>query len=366
MTSKERITRMFEHQEADRVPITDDPWPGTLARWKREGMSEGVDWRDYFGVDKIDLFTVDNSPRYEVKILEETDSYVISTTPWGVTLRNFKVTGVEKRQAGGQVGESDTTPEFLDYKVNTPEMWEEAKKRMTISRDRINWDYYKENFPKSRAMGSFIEAEFWFGFDVLHSHMAGTDTILIAMLEDPEWVKDMFKTYLDTTIGLFEIVWDAGYRFDCVKWPDDMGYKQRTFFSNELYAEVLQPFHKKAVDWAHNRGIKTRLHSCGDIMTRVPQLIEIGIDALNPIEVKAGMDLLALKRNYGDKLVLHGGTDALIFDKPEKVLPYIEHTLPIVKERGGYIFSSDHSIPNTVSLDTYKQIVAAVKKYGAY
>jgi uroporphyrinogen decarboxylase len=65
-------------------------------------------------------------------------------------------------------------------------------------------------------------------------------------------------------------------------------------------------------------------------------------------------------------LVFHGGADALILDKSEKILPYIEETLPILKEKGGYIFSSDHSIPNTVSLDNYRAIVDAVKKYGAY
>jgi uroporphyrinogen decarboxylase len=69
MTSKERIGRMFEHKEADRVPITDGPWAGTLARWKKEGMPADADWRDFFGVDKIETIGVDVSPRYEKKVL---------------------------------------------------------------------------------------------------------------------------------------------------------------------------------------------------------------------------------------------------------------------------------------------------------
>ncbi|MBP5781850.1 MAG: hypothetical protein J6X34_11550, partial [Clostridia bacterium] len=68
MTSKERFARMFEHREADRVPIIDDPWAGTLRRWYREGMPEGMDWRDYFGIDKIEKINVDISPRYEMKL----------------------------------------------------------------------------------------------------------------------------------------------------------------------------------------------------------------------------------------------------------------------------------------------------------
>ena len=53
MTSYERFKRMYEHREADRIPIIDSPWGGTVARWKREGMPENVDWSDYFGTDKI-------------------------------------------------------------------------------------------------------------------------------------------------------------------------------------------------------------------------------------------------------------------------------------------------------------------------
>ena len=352
MTSKERFARMFEHREADRVPIVDSPWEGTLLRWQREGMPAGADWRDFFNVDKYEAINLDISPQYEEKVIEETDKYKITTTSWGITLKNFKV--------------PDSTPEFLDYRVNTPEAWEEAKKRMSVSRDRIPWAYLKAHYPKWIADGRWITGNFWFGFDVAHSWMAGTETILIAMLEEPEWFVDIVNTFLDRTIGLYNILWDEGYHFDSIFWYDDMGYKERTFFSNELYARLLMPAHKRAIDWAHNHGIKAHLHSCGDIMARVPQLVDIGLDALNPIEIKAGMDLLGLKQKYGDKLVFHGGADAVKLDKPAEIIPYIEETLPVVKQNGGYIFSSDHSIPNTVSLDTYRQIVDTVKKYGSY
>jgi uroporphyrinogen decarboxylase len=176
----------------------------------------------------------------------------------------------------------------------------------------------------------------------------------------------MVNTFLDQAIAHYDMLWYEGYHFDAMFWYDDMGYKNRTFFSTELYTELLKPAHKRAIDWAHNHGIKAHLHSCGNIMPIVPHLVEIGLDALNPIEIKAGMDVKALKTQYGNKLVLHGGADALFLDKPEKILPYIEEVIPMLKENGGYIFSSDHSIPNTVTLETYKAVVEAVKKFGAY
>ena len=234
MTVYERFQRMFSHREADRVPIIDSPWAGTVRRWQNEGMPRNVDWADYFGIDKVAGIGVDITPRYEEKILEETDRYVISTTPRGVTLKNFKAL--------------DSTPEFLDYKVNTPEAWAEAKARMTPTEDRIPWRMLKENYDRWRAEGLWVQANFWFGFDVTHSWMAGTETVLIAMMEEPEWVRDMFNTYLDSCIALFGRIWDAGYHFDSIFWPDDMGYKGTTFFSKEMYRDLLKPAHKRAAE----------------------------------------------------------------------------------------------------------------------
>ena len=352
MNTFERFTRAFRHEEGDRIPIIDEPWAGTLRRWHAEGMPEGIDWRDYFGIDKLERISVDITPRYEVKVLEDTDRYQIVTTPWGVTLKNFK--------------ELDSTPEFLDYKVTTPEAWADAKARMTLDDDRIPWEMLKKNYPLWRKEGRFVEAGFWFGFDVTHSWMAGTETVLIAMYEEPEWVVDMFNTYLDRCIALFERVWDAGYTFDAIHWYDDMGYKGATFFSNDMYRELLKPVHRRAVEWAHNRGIWAHLHSCGDIMTRIDDLVEIGVDCLNPLEVKAGMEPLMLKKKYGDRLTLHGGINAVLWDDRDAIVAAIEETVPVLKKNGGYIFSSDHSIPNSVSLAYMQAIIDTVKKAGAY
>lgn len=352
MNTKERVLRMYAHKEADRVPIIDSPWAGTISRWRKEGMPVDVDWRDYLGIDKREFIIADISPRYEYKVFEETDRYIIYMSPWGVTTKQFK--------------EEDSTPEFLDYTVTTPETWEKAKKRMTVSRDRIDWDMLKTEYPKWQAEGRWVVGRFWFGFDVTHSWMSGTETILIAMLEEPEWVQDMFNTYLDNCIALYEMVWDAGYTFDAIHWPDDMGYKGTPFFSKEIYRNLLKPVHKRAVDWAHNKGIYADLHSCGDINILLPDILETGIDSLNPIEAKAGMDIIKLKKQYGDKLVFHGGFDAMSFGDEGTAVDKVKEILPVVKENGGYIFATDHSIPNNASLDTFRQVVDTVKKYGKY
>ena len=352
MNSKERIIRMYEHREADRIPIIDEPWGGTIRRWQREGMPKNVDWRDYLGVDKMARIVVDISPRYPKKVLEENDRYIIFTTPWGVTQKSFK--------------EEDSTPEMLDFKVITEEEWEKAKARMTLDDDRIPWDMLKIDYAKWRAEGQWISATFWFGFDVTHSWMMGTENMLIAMMEQPEFVEDMFDTYLSRNEALFSRIWDAGYQFDEVFWYDDMGYKGTTFFSPNLYRSLLKPFHKRAVEWAHKHGIRARLHSCGDIMGLVPDIVDIGVDGLNPLEVKAGMDAVKIKKEYGDKLLLHGGINAQQWHDTQAVINEIEEKVPYLKQNGGFIFSSDHSIPNSVSLENVKTIINKVKEVGRY
>ena len=101
-------------------------------------------------------------------------------------------------------------------------------------------------------------------------------------------------------------------------------------------------------------------------MPRIDDLVEIGIDCLNPLEVKAGMQPLLLKEKYGKRLALHGGINAVLWNDKEAITEEIRRVVPKLKEGGGYIFSSDHSIPNSVSLDNFKAIVEEVKKCGTY
>lgn len=352
VTTHERMFRTFERKDADRIVITDMPWNGTITRWRREGMPLSADWRDYFDIDKIESIWPDISPRYPARIIEETERYIISTTEWGVTLKNFKA--------------EDSTPEFLDFKIKTSEAWKDAKARMTFDKSRVALESVKRSYSAWRKEGRWIQAGFWFGFDAAHSWAVGTETMLIALLEEPDWATDMFNRYLDMNIAMYDWLWEEGIRPDSIFWCDDMGYKNAQFFSEKTYCELLKPFHMRAVNWAKAKGIKSHLHSCGQITPFVPHLIEMGLDALNPLEVKAGVDSLDLKRKYGDRLVLHGGINAVLWDDRDKILAEIERLVPELKKGGGYIFSSDHSIPNSVSLENFRAIVACVKKAGAY
>jgi len=113
MTSRERFLRMFDHREADRIPIIDSPWGATIERWQREGMPKEVSYVDYFGLDHVAGISVDNSPRYDERVIEETEEYKITTTRWGATLKNWK--------------HAASTPEFLDFTIIDPDSGEKPE-----------------------------------------------------------------------------------------------------------------------------------------------------------------------------------------------------------------------------------------------
>ena len=143
-------------------------------------------------------------------------------------------------------------------------------------------------------------------------------------------------------------------------------YNYNQFLSVDMYRELLKPVHKRAIEWAHAKGIVAHLHSYGDVNPFIPELIDIGLDGLNPLEVKAGMDPVHVKRTYGDKLLLHGGINAVLWDQGEQIEAEMRRVLPVLKEGGGYIFSSDHSVPSSVSLEDFRRITALAKELGAY
>lgn len=352
LTTHERMSRMLAHKEADRVPITDSPWGPTLDRWHREGLPADIPWNRYFNLDRFESIWVDNSPRFPGRKIEETDEWVVTYTSWGATIKNWK-------KHGG-------VPEFIDFEVKDRDTWAKAKARMTPTRDRIDFNRLQQNYARWRTEGAWIQAGFWFGFDITHSWFLGTDKVLMAMVEDPEWIIEVLNHELDLDIALYDMIWDAGYHFDAISWPDDMGYKGKTFFSLDMYREILKPVHKRAVDWAHAKGVKVHLHSCGDVRTFIPDLIEIGIDMLNPLEVKAGMDPHWLKRTFGQQLTFHGGLNAALFWDMAKMEEHMRQVIPIMKQGGGYILSSDHSVPDSVSFAQFTRFIELAKDLGRY
>lgn len=352
MTSQERVLCAIQRREADRVAVHDSPWPTTEERWHREGIPEGVSSADYFGFEIRGTWG-DNSLQLPGKVIEETDEYVIATTGDGATWKNWK----------GRA----STPELLDFSITTREIWEDHRPRMVMNDSRVDWDGAQAVYKDARNRGLFHYIGFGPGFTKV-CNMVGPERLLMAMVDDPDWVADMLMTDAQLCVAIAEEMMARGIDADAGWVFDDLGYKHRSFFSPAMYRQMLQPAHKLVCDCFHARGKPMLLHTCGYTMELIPDLIETGFDVIQPLEVKAGNDLLALKRDYGDRLAFMGSIDvrAMADTNPGTIEREIREKVPAAMKGGGYIFHSDHSVPDNVSLSQYQRVMDLVAHYGRY
>ena len=128
------------------------------------------------------------------------------------------------------------------------------------------------------------------------------------------------------------------------------------------------PAHKLICEVFKARGKPMILHSCSYVTEFIPLFIEAGFDCLQPLEVKAGNDLVALKQQYGDRLAFMGGIDvrAMAHPDPAVIENEIATKVPVAKQGGGYIFHSDHSVPDNVSFAQYCRVMELVAHYGQF
>jgi len=352
LTPRERFQLALDHKEGDRIPIHDSPWGATITRWHNEGLSTEIPVDEYFGYE-LRGFGPDLSPQYPVRVLERTPEYIVETTSTGGIRKNHR--------------DYSTTPELIDYGIKTRADWEAAKKRLVPGYTRVDWVSLKHNYERAKADNLYLTYNAVTGYDCLQGYIR-SDELLPLLLTDPGWVREMIETQADMVIEMAKIVMQEGYRFDGAFLYNDMGYRNAPFFSPRIYRELIKPSDRRMFDFFHAHGMKVLLHSCGNVKPLIPDLIDAGLDCLQPLEVKAGMDLVELKREFGRDLAFMGGIDVRTMADPDPaaVEREIATKIPVAKVGGGYIYHSDHSIPNNVSFAQYQRVMELVHRYGQY
>jgi uroporphyrinogen decarboxylase len=141
---------------------------------------------------------------------------------------------------------------------------------------------------------------------------------------------------------------EAGEFIDAVYFGDDIGTQNAPLFRPELYRRVIKPRHKRMVEAVKRYGKPVLYHSCGSIYRLLPDLIEVGIDALNPVQVSAAeMDTKRLKQEFGRDLTFWGGIDThrvLPLGTPEEVREEVKRRIGDLAEGGGYVLCAVHNI----------------------
>ena len=352
MTSRERVLLALRHREADRVPILDVPWPESETRWHREGMPAAVSAHDYFGYE-IATFGANLSFQFPKVVIKEDDTHVVYTNDFGLTCQEFK--------------DHESVPEQIDFRIRSREDWEEHKPRLAWNDARVDWPVLRRDYQEARRKDSYTRFIAGFGFDLVR-RVIGAERLLLALVEEPSWIKDVYDTIAEQIIHACEEMMDRGCDFDGAYLWNDQAYKNGTFFSPAAYRALEFPAQKRMCDFFHARGMLVTLHTDGDVRRFIPFFVEAGFDCLQPLEVKAGMDLVELKKQYGDRLCLMGGIDtrAMADPDPSVIEREIRTKLSAAKVGGGYIYHSDHSVPDNVSFQQYERVIELVHRYGAY
>jgi len=147
---------------------------------------------------------------------------------------------------------------------------------------------------------------------------------------------------------------------------EDIAYKDGLLFSVEDYIDKLFGPHKVICDFFKHENMPSIMHADGNLNKMIPQLLEVGIAAIHPLESAAGMDLLKLIDLCGNKMVLVGNVEPSIMKGGGKgTLKKIREKLRDASRAGGYIYSSDQPISPDISLENYKSVLALIKEEGS-
>jgi len=363
MTSRERVSLALAHKEPDRVPI--DYWASgeiTGRLLKRFGFSTLEQLLNRFDVD----FRYIDGPRY------------IGPEPAvhadGSVEDHFGVPRVRV-----SVGTGENTGAYLEA-VNFP--LADAKSIEEI-RDYPKWpspdwfDYapVRQQVAAAQAAGKIVV----FMGDRLNRcaqlkpamYLRGVEQILLDLAQQPEIAEYIFRRltdfYLEYARRTFEA---AGAGLDIFMTGDDFGTQIGLFMSPAMWRRFLRPGFQAFTGLGQRYGCKVAHHSCGSIKPIIPDLIECGLDILNPIQPEArDMACPELKRLFGDRLSFHGSLSiqrTLPFGTPEQIRNEVRERFEALGPGGGFIFCTAHNIQADTPLSNVEALFEAYSDIGRY
>ena len=193
------------------------------------------------------------------------------------------------------------------------------------------------------------------------------------MMERPEILETLLERMLKFWLDWFRLfLAEVGDVVDVIMIGDDLAGQKGPLFSPSIYRSLIKPRQKRLVQYIKSRTpAKIWYHSCGAVVEYIPDLLDNGIDILNPVQISAkGMDPAKLKAEYGDKLAFWGGAidsqHVLPRGTPEEVRESIRRNIEAFKPGGGYVFNNVHNIQADVPPENILAMYDAALEFGRY
>jgi uroporphyrinogen decarboxylase len=372
MIPRKRVELTLGHQEADRVPID----IGSTANNFTNALFFRL--KDFLGITSQDILMRpdESAAYYNDDLLEKLGSdfrHVFLMPPDNV---NFKVGpdgctvndwGLKKRKINGltEIVNSPLSDADMDDidKYNWPNPGDPGRVRGL--KERAKFLYEHTNYAlASRAVSH--------GFFELAWELRGMENFLVDMAIDKEFANKLLDKTLEIQMGLYEaLLKDAGSYLQMVETADDYGTQNGPIMSPAMFREMIKPRRKELNCFIKQLAPNAKIfhHTCGSVYMIIDDLIDTGIDILNPVQPLAkDMDSYMLKKKFGDKLCFHGGIDeqqALPGSK-EQLEQEIKQRIDAFSPGGGYIVAPTSNFQDDTPIENILFYLEFVKNYGKY
>lgn len=191
----------------------------------------------------------------------------------------------------------------------------------------------------------------------------GIENFLADLAGDPGFAQSLLDRIIEKNMVMLENFLTAP-EIDGVLLGSDWGTQLDLIMSPDTWQNMIRPGEQREYDLVHSYGKDVWVHSCGNIEKVIPSLIEMGLDVLNPVQPEA-MDLVKLKKTYGDRLTFWGGIStqrALPFGTPEEVKQEARRVRDLMSKRGGYIFAPAQEIQGDVPAENIMALIEVAKE----
>ncbi len=343
MNSRERVIAALERRVPDRVPYFECVIDQKVIQALRPG-SDYFEFNDWLGMDTVGQNRSSWS-RENVEFIDKEKG--LFRDKWGV-IRAFgpestpaPIEGPIKRPEDLQTY-TPPDPEADDVLGSIPEIVARYKGKKAIT---------------AICRDAFFNPAF----------LRGTTQYLMDMIDHPKLVHQLVEVTQSHDIRAMQRMVAAGV--DVVVFGDDYADKNGPLMSPRHFKEFVLPGLKRCVDAAHEAGAYVVKHTDGNIMPILDMIVDTGIDALNPLEPVAGMDIGLIKERYGSRIALVGNIDCgyVLSQAPvEEVRRVTRETIRVAKPGGGYCLSSSNSIHSSVRPENFMAMIETWRECRDY
>lgn len=359
MTSRQRFEKTCRHEAPDRAPI-DYMAVSAVTEKLRQFYNVGSERElldrlgcDFYYLSSRDISQNETSlPIYRGPKLDYGD--VERSCPFGIRYRrkvHADKFGVDEA-IGSPLARATSPREILDHCWPEPG-WFDMEPLLAEC----------EEYSDKVIVGGFWTAIFGNA-----CRLCGMDNLLLNMAMRPEMVKTLINRLTDFYLELNDRAFSAlKGKLDVYFFGNDLGTQKSLMFSREMWLDFYFEPYQRLCQLAHGHGLKVMTHSCGAIGPLIPDLIETGVDILDPVQTTAiGMEPMKLKKEFGDRIVFHGAIDTqniLLNETPDGVRKNARYMIDTLGRGGGYIFASCNSLQEDLPLENIDAMYQVAREH---